>query len=69
MYVQDRVEEHVDELFSRMERGAHVYFCGRKRMMPGILNMFEGVCAERGLVWADKLRQWKEAGQWHVEVY
>jgi len=31
--------------------------------------MLEGVCKEKGLVWEDKLSEWKKAGQWHVEVY
>jgi sulfite reductase alpha subunit-like flavoprotein len=38
-------------------------------MMPGILAMFEKVSASKGIVWADKLKHWKEEGQWHVEVY
>jgi ferredoxin--NADP+ reductase len=69
MYIQDKVEEYSDELFQRMDKGGHMYFCGLKGMMPGILEMFEGVCAKKGLVWKDKLSEWKEKGQWHVEVY
>ncbi len=69
MYIQDKVEEYADEVFARMEKGAHIYFCGLKGMMPGILEMFEGVCAKKGLVWKDVLTHWKESGQWHVEVY
>jgi ferredoxin--NADP+ reductase len=69
MYIQDKVEEYADEVFTRMDKGAHMYFCGLKGMMPGILTMFEGVCAKKGIVWADKLKHWKEEGQWHVEVY
>ena len=38
-------------------------------MMPGILEMFEGVCAKKGINWPEKLKHWKEEGQWHVEVY
>lgn len=30
MYIQDKVEEYSDEIFSRMEKGAHIYFCGLK---------------------------------------
>merc|ERR1719326_1526114 len=48
---------------------AHMYFCGLKGMMPGITEMLEGVAAKKGLVWEDKLKEWKKAGQWHVEVY
>jgi len=69
MYIQDKVEEYADEIFSRMDKGGHMYFCGLKGMMPGILEMFEGVCAKKGITWADKLKEWKEKGQWHVEVY
>ena len=49
--------------------GAHMYFCGLKGMMPGILAMFEAVCAMKGRDWEETLATWKEAGQWHVEVY
>jgi len=69
MYIQDKVEEYADEVFDRMSKGAHMYFCGLKGMMPGIIEMLESVCQKKGLVWADTLKQWKEAGQWHVEVY
>jgi len=44
------------------------------------LGMAYGTCATpmvfctireevRGVVWEDKLKTWKKAGQWHVEVY
>jgi len=69
MYIQDKVEEYADEIFQRMEKGAHIYFCGLKGMMPGILEMFESVCVQKNIVWKDKLLHWKESGQWHVEVY
>merc|ERR1711871_1656644 len=69
MYIQDKVEEYADEIFERLDKGGHIYFCGLKGMMPGILSMLEGVCANKGIVWADKLKEWKEKGQWHVEVY
>jgi len=69
MYIQDKVEEYADEIFARMEKGGHIYFCGLKGMMPGILEMFESVCAKKGIDWKAKLTHWKEEGQWHVEVY
>merc|ERR1711966_638474 len=28
--------EYSDEIFTRMDNGAHMYFCGLKGMMPGI---------------------------------
>ncbi|KAJ8606760.1 hypothetical protein CTAYLR_009555 [Chrysophaeum taylorii] len=69
MYVQHRIEEHADELFKRLENGAHVYFCGLKGMMPGIEATFEKVCAERGLDYAPWLKALKKEKRWHVEVY
>merc|ERR1712203_275174 len=69
MYIQDKVAEYADEIFTRMDNGAHMYFCGLKGMMPGITQMLEKVSGDKGLVWEEKLKEWKKAGQWHVEVY
>jgi ferredoxin--NADP+ reductase len=44
VYVQDRMAEHAAELFERLDRGAHIYFCGLKGMMPGILSTLQA-CA------------------------
>ena len=68
-YVQDVLAERADELFLRLEKGAHIYFCGLKGMMPGILEALEQVAAAKGVVWSDKLKELKAKGQWHVEVY
>merc|ERR1712113_1277026 len=64
---QSVLKEYPDNF--RMDNGAHMYFCGLKGMMPGITEMLEKVSVEKGLVWEDKLKEWKKAGQWHVEVY
>ena len=69
MYIQDKMEEYADEIFGRLDKGAHIYFCGLKGMMPGILEMLEVVAKKKGLDWNATLGRWKEAGQWHVEVY
>ena len=69
MYVQDRLELHSDEILARMSAGAHFYVCGLRVMLPGIIAMFQRVCSKNGLVWTDTLKQWKDSGQWHVEVY
>jgi len=69
LYIQDKVEEYADDVFARMSNGAHIYFCGLKGMMPGILETFESIAKSKNLVWADVLKHWKENGQWHVEVY
>merc|ERR1712070_836347 len=47
MYIQDKVEEYSDEIFTRLDNGAHIYFCGLKGMMPGIQDMLKEVCASK----------------------
>merc|ERR1719238_1033632 len=49
MYIQDKVEEYADEVFDRLNKGAHIYFCGLKGMMPGINDMLEAVCKTKKL--------------------
>ncbi|CAN0409910.1 unnamed protein product, partial [Ectocarpus fasciculatus] len=49
--------------------GAHIYFCGLKGMMPGILNMLEKVATKKKMNWDNTLKDLKKKGQWHVEVY
>merc|ERR1719231_1260502 len=69
MYIQDKVEEYKDQVFDLLDGGAHMYFCGLKGMMPGILSMLEKVCEEKGISYEDWLEGLKHKGQWHVEVY
>ena len=69
MYVQDRLAESAEELFERLDRGAHIYFCGLRAMLPSILETLESVATARGLDWEATLAELKEKGQWHVEVY
>jgi len=69
MYIQDKVEEYSDEIFERLDKGAHIYFCGLKGMMPGINDMLEAVCKTKKLDFKEKQEEWKKNGQWHVEVY
>eukprot|EP00921_Rhytidocystis_pertsovi_P005084 GHVQ01008789.1.p1 GENE.GHVQ01008789.1~~GHVQ01008789.1.p1 ORF type:complete len:515 (+),score=71.85 GHVQ01008789.1:86-1630(+) len=68
-YIQDAIEENANEVFDRMENGAHIYFCGLRHMMPGILLSLQCTAEARGQVWEDVLKKWKERQQWHVEVY
>jgi NAD(P)H-flavin reductase len=48
VYVQDRMAEHAEELFERLDQGAHIYFCGLKGMMPGILDTLQARGRGRG---------------------
>lgn len=69
MYVQDRLREHGEELFDRLQAGAHIYFCGLKGMMPPISQTLKEIAESKGLDWDKELERLKHAGQWHVEVY
>merc|ERR1719183_868344 len=69
MYIQDKVEEYSDEIFDRLDKGGHIYFCGLKGMMPGIQDMLAEVCKEKGIDNEEWISGLKKGGQWHVEVY
>jgi len=69
MYIQDKVEEYADEIFAKLDNGAHMYFCGLKGMMPGIQDMLAGVCEGKGIDYNEFIKGLKKKGQWHVEVY
>lgn len=69
MYVQDVLTQQADKLWDRLERGANIYFCGLKGMMPGILQALEQVAISRGIDWSTKVKEYQANHQWHVEVY
>jgi ferredoxin--NADP+ reductase len=69
LYVQHVLSQKADLLFEKLDRGAHIYFCGLKGMMPGILDALETVSTKQGVDWNSKLKELKANGQWHVEVY
>jgi len=69
MYIQDKVEEYSDEIFNKLENGAHIYFCGLKGMMPGIEDMLKGVCESKGIEYDAFIKGLRSKKQWHVEVY
>jgi len=54
--------------FSR-KKGAHIYFCGLKGMMPGIQSILKGVAEKKDVNYDEWLKGLKKAKQWHVEVY
>lgn len=60
----EQVEEYGDEVFERLSKGGHIYFCGLKGMMPGILTMLESVAEKKKLVWEDFLKGLKSNGEW-----
>jgi len=69
MYIQDKVAEYGSEIFDRMDKGAHLYMCGLKGMLPGVTGTLQQIAESKGQNWDDVLGRWKKGGQWHIEVY
>lgn len=70
MYIQDRVLENAEEIFSWIESPkTHVYMCGLRGMEPGIDEAMTAAAAAKGLDWAELRPQLKKAERWHVETY
>jgi len=70
MYIQDRVLEHADEIFTMIEDPkTHVYMCGLRGMEPGIDEAMTAAAAAKGINWAELRPQLKKAERWHVETY
>ena len=70
MYIQDRVSENAEEIFSWIENPkTHVYMCGLRGMEPGIDEAMTAAAAAKDLNWAELRPQLKKADRWHVETY
>ena len=70
MYIQDRVLEHADEIFSMIENPkTYVYLCGLRGMEPGIDEAMTAAAEARGMDWAEMRPQLKKAHRWNVETY
>jgi len=68
MYIQNRVAEHADEIWSMVKQEkTHVYICGLKGMEDGIDAAMAAAAEKEGIVWKDYQRSIKE--RWHVETY
>jgi len=70
MYIQDRVLEHADEIFTMIEDPkTHVYMCGLRGMEPGIDEAMTAAASAKDLDWSKLRPQLKKADRWHVETY
>mmetsp|Transcript_12018 Transcript_12018/g.21686 ORF Transcript_12018/g.21686 Transcript_12018/m.21686 type:complete len:401 (-) Transcript_12018:83-1285(-) len=69
MFVQHRMEEYADDIFDRMNKGAHMYLCGLKGMVPGIQELLQKVAESKNIDYDEWMKNLKKNGQWHVEVY
>ena len=70
MYIQDRVLEHSDELFTLIENPkTSIYLCGLKGMEPGIDEALVKAASAKGLDWMEMRKELKKAKRWNVETY
>ncbi len=70
MYIQDRIAENADELWSFIQNEkTHVYICGLKGMETGIDAALTDAAIKSGVTWSEYRSQIKRAGRWHVETY
>jgi ferredoxin--NADP+ reductase len=70
MYIQDRIAESADELWSLIQQEkTHVYICGLKGMETGIDAALTNAAIKSDVKWAEYRSQMKRAGRWHVETY
>lgn len=70
MYIQHRVAEHADELWTLMQKeNTHTYICGLKGMEDGIDQALTAAAAKQDVNWSDYQKQMKKAHRWHVETY
>jgi ferredoxin--NADP+ reductase len=70
MYVQNRIAEHVDELWSWLKQGnTATYICGLRGMETGIDAAYAEATARDGQEWSKVQYNLKQAGFWHVETY
>jgi ferredoxin--NADP+ reductase len=70
MYIQDRVAENADALWSLIkDEKTHTYICGLRGMEDGIDAALSAAAAKEGVTWSDYQKELKKAGRWHVETY
>jgi len=70
MYIQDRVLENADEIFSLIENPkTSIYLCGLKGMEPGIDEALIKAASTKGLDWVEMRKELKKAKRWNVETY
>lgn len=70
MYVQHRIAEHVDRLWSMIQAGnTYTFICGLRGMEDGIDAAFSAAASEKGITWSEYQYQLKQNDFWHVETY
>lgn len=70
MYVQHRIHEQADTLFTLLQDPkTYLFICGLRGMESGIMDAFAQAAQARGIEWDSFLSNLKTQHRWHVEVY
>lgn len=70
MYVQDRLQEHAESVFSLLqEPHAALYMCGLRGMEPAITEGLRLAAASQGIDYEAFMKRLTQENRWHVEVY
>jgi sulfite reductase (NADPH) flavoprotein alpha-component len=74
IYVQDRLRENKEKLFSYLEEGASIYICGDAKVMAkGVTETLEDLYRDKMGVSVDEARDWlrrlKGEKRLHLDVY
>jgi ferredoxin--NADP+ reductase len=70
MYIQHRIAEHADELWSMIQNPkTHTYICGLKGMEGGIDEAMSAAAAKYDVNWDEYRKGMKKEHRWHVETY
>jgi ferredoxin--NADP+ reductase len=70
MYVQHRLVEYGETLFSLLQRPeTYFYICGLRGMESGIIDGLKEAASKQGVNWDSFFEQLKSEKRWHVEVY
>lgn len=74
IYVQDRLKENASEVFSWLERGAHIYVCGdMSRMAKDVESALLEIIADQGKLSAEQaqayLKDLRNAKRYQKDVY
>ncbi|HEY9854699.1 MAG TPA: FAD-binding oxidoreductase [Stenomitos sp.] len=70
MYVQDRIREFGDALWSLVrDPKTFVYICGLKGMEDGVAEAFAAIADYHGVDWTELHEGLKKGKRWHVETY
>lgn len=70
MYVQDRIREAGDRLWSLLTQSeTHVYVCGLKGMEEGVREAFRAIARHHGADWDPFETRMAQERRFHVETY